>query len=41
MDLYMMEDQQSGTAPYLVNELFELFNRDSKDYIKLQPLKTW
>ncbi len=29
------------TAPYLINELFELFNKDSKDYIKLQPLKTW
>ena len=29
------------TAPYLVNELFELFNKDPKDYIKLKPLKTW
>ena len=29
------------TAPYLINELFELFNKDSKDYIKLQPLKIW
>ena len=29
------------TAPYLINELFELFNKNSKDYIKLVPLKTW
>ena len=29
------------TAPYLINELFELFKKDSKDYIKLQPLNTW
>ncbi len=29
------------TAPYLISELFELFNKDLKDYIKLQPLKTW
>ena len=29
------------TAPYLINELFELFNRNSKDYINLVPLKTW
>tara|TARA_B100000674_G_scaffold479084_1_gene477034 strand:- start:849 stop:2309 length:1461 start_codon:yes stop_codon:yes gene_type:complete len=29
------------TAPYLINELFELFKRDPKDYIKLEPLKTW
>jgi len=29
------------TAPYLINELFELFNKDSKDYINLVPLKTW
>ena len=29
------------TAPYLINELFELFKKDPKDYIKLQPLKTW
>ncbi len=29
------------TAPYLINELFELFEKDPKDYIKLQPLNTW
>ena len=29
------------TAPYLINELFELFKKDSKDYIKLSPLKVW
>ena len=29
------------TAPYLINELFELFKKDPKDYIKLQPLNTW
>ena len=29
------------TAPYLINELFELFKKDPKNYIKLQPLKTW
>ena len=29
------------TAPYLINELFELFKKDPNDYIKLQPLKTW
>jgi len=29
------------TAPYLINELFELFKKDPKDFIKLQPLKTW
>jgi phytoene desaturase len=29
------------TAPYLIDELFNLFNKDSKDYIKLTPLKTW
>ena len=29
------------TAPYLINELFELFNKKPKDYIKLTPLKTW
>ena len=28
------------TAPYLINELFELFNKNSKDYINLVPLKT-
>ena len=29
------------TAPYLINELFELFKKDPKDYIKLCPLKIW
>jgi len=29
------------TAPYLINELFELFKKDPKDYIKLSPLKVW
>ena len=29
------------TAPYLINELFELFKKDPTDYIKLSPLKIW
>tara|TARA_B100001093_G_scaffold272228_1_gene260188 strand:- start:876 stop:2333 length:1458 start_codon:yes stop_codon:yes gene_type:complete len=29
------------TAPYLINELFELFNKKAENYIKLTPLKTW
>ena len=29
------------TAPYLINELFELFEKDPKNYIKLSPLKIW
>ena len=29
------------TAPYLIEELFELFQKDPKDYIKLSPLKIW
>tara|TARA_B100000963_G_C22619975_1_gene669416 strand:- start:318 stop:1778 length:1461 start_codon:yes stop_codon:yes gene_type:complete len=29
------------TAPYLINELFELFRKDPKDYIELSPLKIW
>jgi phytoene desaturase len=29
------------TAPYLINELFELFKKNPKDYINLAPLKTW
>ena len=29
------------TAPYLINELFELFKKNPKDYIKLKPLDTW
>ena len=27
------------TAPHLINELFELFQKDPKDYIELSPLK--
>ena len=29
------------TAPHLINELFELFNKKSSDYINLTPLKIW
>ena len=29
------------TAPYLISELFNLFNKKSEDYINLTPLKTW
>jgi phytoene desaturase len=29
------------TAPYLIEELFQLFNKKSEDYIKLTPLKIW
>ena len=29
------------TAPYLIEELFELFNKKPRDYIKLTPLNTW
>ena len=29
------------TAPYLINELFDLFKKDPKNYIKLTPLKIW
>jgi len=29
------------TAPYLINELFELFDKNPKEYINLVPLKTW
>ena len=29
------------TAPYLINELFELFQKDPKNYIELSPLNTW
>ena len=29
------------TAPYLINELFQLFNKNPKDYINIVPLKTW
>jgi phytoene desaturase len=29
------------TAPYLIDELFELFKRNPKDYINLSPLNIW
>ena len=29
------------TAPYLINELFELFNKNPKEYFEIIPLKTW
>ena len=29
------------TAPYLINELFELFKKDPQNYIKLTSLKVW
>ena len=29
------------TAPYLINELFELFNKRAEDYINIKPLDTW
>ena len=29
------------TAPYLIYELFELFNKNPKNYIEIAPLKTW
>ncbi|MBD1156987.1 phytoene desaturase [Pelagibacterales bacterium SAG-MED20] len=29
------------TAPYLINELFELFNKKAENYIELTPLNTW
>ena len=29
------------TAPYLIEELFKLFNKRPEDYIKLTPLNTW
>ncbi|MDC3074765.1 phytoene desaturase family protein [Candidatus Pelagibacter sp.] len=29
------------TAPYLINELFELFQKNPKNYIELSPLKIW
>ncbi len=29
------------TAPYLINELFELFNKNPKDYINITPLNIW
>ena len=29
------------TAPHLINELFQLFNKNPQDYINLKPLNTW
>ena len=29
------------TAPYLINELFEMFKKNPKDYINISPLKIW
>ena len=29
------------TAPYLINELFELYKKNPKDYIELSPLNIW
>jgi phytoene desaturase len=29
------------TAPFLIEELFRLFNKNPKDYIELTPLKIW
>ena len=29
------------TAPFLIYELFKLFNKDPKNYIEIKPLKTW
>ena len=29
------------TAPYLIEELFQLFDKKPEDYIKLTPLKIW
>jgi phytoene desaturase len=29
------------TAPFLIEELFQLFNKKPEDYIKLTPLNTW
>jgi phytoene desaturase len=29
------------TAPYLIEELFQLFNKKAEDYIKLTPLDIW
>ncbi|MEE4377931.1 MAG: phytoene desaturase family protein [Candidatus Competibacteraceae bacterium] len=29
------------TAPFLIDELFALFGRDSRDYVELKPLDTW
>ena len=29
------------SAPYLINELFELFNKNPKEYFNITPLNTW
>ncbi len=29
------------TAPYLIDELFQLFEKNSKDYLEIKSLKTW
>tara|TARA_A100001015_G_scaffold80877_1_gene89578 strand:- start:378 stop:842 length:465 start_codon:yes stop_codon:yes gene_type:complete len=29
------------TAPYLINELFELFGKKADDYLSIKPLQTW
>ena len=29
------------TAPHLISELFELFNKKSSDYLNITPLNTW
>ena len=29
------------TAPYLIFELFELFNKKPEDYIEIKPLDIW
>ena len=29
------------TAPYLIDELFQLFNKNPKDYIEIKALNTW
>ncbi len=29
------------TAPYLINELFEIYKKNPKDYINISPLKIW
>ena len=29
------------TAPYLINELFQLFGKKAEDYLNIKPLQTW
>ena len=29
------------TAPFLLDELFKLFNRNSEDYLKIIPVEPW